>query len=87
MDHKSVGESAITIAEDFDLGEVVVPSLGSWFRLYEIVHSPFQVLVMISHASLLHLSISQTLLHGVFGEQRLILLLGLDECFLEEVGV
>ena len=45
---------------------------------------------MVSNASLLYFSISQTmscLLHGALGEQRLVLLLGLDECFLEEVGI
>ena len=51
---------------------------------------PFQVLVMISDASLLYLSISQAmscLLHGILGKQRLIFVLGLDECFLEKGGI
>ena len=87
MDDTPKVESATTLAEGLDLRELIMPSLGSCFRIHEIVDSPFQVRVLFSDASLLlYQSNLPTLLHGVFGEQG-ILLLGLDKRFLEKVGI
>ena len=61
--------------------------LGSCFRDHEIVDSPFQVQRLFSDAPLLYQSNLSTLLHGVFGEQGFILLLGLDKRFLEKIGI